>query len=99
LKKIFFYFIINKLFLKLRQWDYIASNRHDITLANSYNTKQRIKKYYRIDSEILYPPVETDRFSKIIKKIPKNLDNNIPKEYYIIISALTEFKKIEIAIE
>lgn len=99
LKKIFFNFIMNKLFLRLRQWDYIASNRHDITLANSYNTKQRIKKYYRIDSEILYPPVETDRFSKIIKKIPKNLENNIPKEYYIIISALTEFKKIEIAIE
>ncbi|MDP2395977.1 MAG: hypothetical protein Q8S84_04195 [bacterium] len=51
--------------MKLRQWDYIASKRADITLANSHNTKQRINKYYRKDSEILYPPVETNRFGKL----------------------------------
>jgi len=87
------WYILNKLFLKLRQWDFIASKRADITLANSTNTKWRITKYYRKESEVLYPPVETWRFWKEIK------DNN-PKysDYYIIISALTEFKKIEVAI-
>ena len=38
------WFILNKLFLKLRQWDYIASKRADITLANSKNTQNRITK-------------------------------------------------------
>jgi hypothetical protein len=59
--------LLNKLFLKLRQWDYIASQRADINLANSQNTKNRITKYYRKDSQILYPPVETNRFAKKIK--------------------------------
>ncbi len=64
-------YILNKLFLKLRQWDYIASKRADITLANSKNTQKRITKYYRKNSEILYPPVETWRFWK---KINHNLN-------------------------
>lgn len=86
---------INKKFLELRQWDYIASNRVDINLANSENTKKRITKYYRKDSKVLFPPVETTRFSKSLKKEYKKDYEN----YYIIISALTEFKKIEVAIK
>ena len=87
------WFLLNKLFLKLRQWDYIASKRADITLANSTNTAWRITKYYRKDSEVLFPPIETDRFAKQINIKAKYND------YYIIISALTEFKKIDIAIK
>jgi len=97
-KSIFLKPIINKLFLNLRIWDVIASNRVDITLANSKNTANRIKKYYKKDSTLLYPPVETNRFAK---KLDKDLDfENIfeKNNYYIIISALTEFKKIDIAI-
>ncbi len=99
IKKYLFSYIINNLFLKLRQWDYIASKRADITLANSNNTKQRIQKYYRKDSEILYPPVEIKRFWNNSVKLPLSTKIwDIPTYYYIIISALTEFKKIEIAI-
>jgi hypothetical protein len=52
----------------LRIWDVIASARVDINLANSINSASRVKKYYRKDSEILYPPIETKRFSKQIEK-------------------------------
>jgi hypothetical protein len=45
----------------------------------------------------LYPPVEIDRFKIMIND--KWLMVNSKENYYIIISALTEFKKIEIAIE
>lgn len=92
------WYILNKLFLKLRIWDVIASARVDINLANSKNSASRVKKYYRKDSEILYPPIETNRFSKEIEKVWVLEKLNI-NNYYIIISALTEFKKIEVAIE
>ena len=106
-------FILNKLFLKLRQWDYIASKRADISLANSTNTAWRITKYYRKDSEVLYPPVETGRFWIPLsqpfppreKGVEQSVASSLPRgriergNYYIIISALTEFKKIEVAIE
>lgn len=93
-------FIVWSLFKKLRQWDYIASTRSDISLVNSENVKKRIEKYYKKDSIVVYPPIETKRFSKKIES-----KSNFEKEYgvkkgnyYIIVSALTEFKKIEIAI-
>jgi glycosyltransferase involved in cell wall biosynthesis len=101
LKK-FFIYKLRKILLKLRIWDVIASNRVDVILANSYNTASRIKKYYKKEAEVLFPPVETDRFAKNLNI--NSLDflekNKINKnDYYIIISALTEFKKIDIAIK
>lgn len=94
-KKYFLKPFIENTFFKNRQWDFLASQRSDLIIANSKNTQKRIQKYYKRDSVILYPPVETERFWKILEK------NDFQKpfeKYYIIISALTEFKKIEIAI-
>ena len=92
------WFLLNRLFLKLRIWDYIASNRNNIRIANSKNTQNRIKKYYKKDSVVLYPWVDTSRFWKKIKE--KYILNNFKiKNYYVIISALTEFKKIDLAIK
>lgn len=91
------WFLLNKFLLKIRIWDYIAINRVDIALANSKNTSERIKKYYRKDSMIIYPPVETIKFEKKLE-IKKSYKKIFDK-YYLILSALTEFKKIDIAIK
>ena len=92
--------MLNRLLLKLRQWDVIASARVDTVIANAHNTASRIRKYYRRESEILYPPVEVSRFQKkICSPLPSSLDEIGDKKYFIIISALTEFKKLDIAIQ
>lgn len=87
--------MIEQMLFENRKWDFSAGQRSDILIANSQNTANRIMKYYRRNSEILYPPVETARFGA---KISKNNFQKPFEKYYIIISALTEFKKIEIAI-
>lgn len=88
-------FILNWMLKKLRSWDFPASQRHDITIANAFNVAKRLKKYYKLDSEVIYPNVETQRFNKEI-----NWVYNKPfEEYYIIISAITEFKKIDLSIK
>ena len=79
------------IFHSLRIWDYQAWQRWDIIIANARQVQQRIKKYYRRDSQIIYPGVYSDIFS-IWEKTLKERD------YYVIVSALTEFKKIDIAI-
>jgi pentatricopeptide repeat protein len=78
------------MFLKLRQWDYMASKRADKVFANSINTHNRITKYHRNQSEVLHAPVETQRFNKFA--------NSTKGDYYIIISTLAHYKKIEVAI-
>ena len=87
-------FLFGKLMKQLRMWDYEASQKNTILLANSTTTQERIWKYYRRTSRVLYPPIETQRFASSIE----NLDTNHPP-YYIILSALTEFKRIDVALK
>lgn len=74
---------------KIREWDQVASSRVDSAVANSLNVKQRIKKYYRQDSKVIYPPVDISRF-----KVSKNHE-----DFYLIISTLTPYKRIDLAIQ
>lgn len=81
-------FFINRLLHKLRLWDQIVSKRVDFYLANSWHVRRRIQKYYRQQAQVLYPPVAVHRF----KLSPRHQD------YFLIVAALTPFKKIDLAI-
>lgn len=52
---------------RIRIWDRHAADRVDHFIANSKTVKDRIKKYYRRDSEVIYPPVELAKFTPKIK--------------------------------
>lgn len=73
----------------LRQWDRQAADRVDYFIANSKLTQSRIKKYYRKDSKVIYPPVDIERL-KATKE---------HKDYFLIVSQLTQYKNIDIAVE
>jgi glycosyltransferase involved in cell wall biosynthesis len=73
----------------LRSWDVSSSPRVDWYVANSRHVANRIKKYYHRDAEVIHPPVDTDRFSVTHKS----------GDYYLVVSALAPYKKIDLAIE
>lgn len=73
----------------LRSWDYIASSRPDMYIAISQTVKARICAYYKKDAELIYPPVDTNKF------IP---GNNKKGDYYLIVSRLVPYKKIDYVI-
>jgi len=81
---------IRKSLSQVRIWDKLASKRTDFWTANSINVAKRIKKYYQIDSKVIYRPVEI----KNVKISP--FRNN---KYYLIISRLEPYKKIDLAIK
>ena len=72
----------------LRTWDAIASTRVDQYIANSSVVARRIKKFYRADSEIVFPPVETGRF-----QIADAVD-----DYYIMVSRAVPYKRLDLAV-
>ncbi len=43
---------------RLRIWDKMSVDRVDNFIANSHTVQQRINKYYRRESDVIYPPVE-----------------------------------------
>ena len=72
----------------LRAWDVAASARVDHFVANSSFVAQRIKRYYRRDSTVIEPPVDTAAFAT----------DAPPGETYLMVSALVESKGLEIAV-
>ena len=85
----------------LRIWDRQASERVDQFVAISEHVRCRIKKYYRKDSKIIYPPVNlSSKYqAKSIKgqKKPNYLLHTT--DYYLIVSRLFPHKNIDIAIQ
>ena len=71
-----------------RQWDWVAAQRTDRYVVNSRTTQARVRAYFGRDSSIVYPPVDTKRFS------PGEVG-----EHYAIVSELMAHKDIDVAIE
>lgn len=78
----------------LRIWDRQASDRVSEFVAISEYVRERIKKYYRKDAKVIYPPVTLNQKSQILKS-----GIQIPKDYYLIVSRLYSHKNVGIAVE
>jgi glycosyltransferase involved in cell wall biosynthesis len=78
---------LRQAFSRWRQWDWIAAQRTDRYVANSRTTQARIHAYFGRESAIVYPPVETSRFS------PGHLG-----DHYAVVSELMSHKEIDVAI-
>ena len=98
-----FRFLGRTVLSSLRIWDKQAAERPDMLIANSEYTSRRIEKYYRLPSEVVYPPVSIQNPSSILAlsadRLPleKRGGGNTP--YFLMVSRLTEAKKVGIAIE
>lgn len=80
---------IIKLYLpRLRIWDYLTVSRVDKFIANSYNVKKRIKRFYNRESVVVYPSVNIKKFFVSEKN----------KEYFLIGGRIVPYKKFDIAI-
>jgi len=73
----------------IRIWDRMAADRVDKFIANSFTVKQRIKKYYRREAAVIYPPVELDKFYIS----PEQGD------YFLIGGRLAPYKRVDLAIQ
>ncbi|OGN00090.1 MAG: hypothetical protein A2817_02150 [Candidatus Yanofskybacteria bacterium RIFCSPHIGHO2_01_FULL_39_8b] len=81
----------------LRIWDRQASDRVDEFVAISNHIADRIKKYYRRDAKIIYPPCYIN--PKQIQSVG-NWKLKIKNfGYYLIVSRLYPHKNIDIAVE
>ncbi len=75
----------------LRRWDYAAAQRVDHFIAISTEIQVRIKAFYHRDSTIIFPPVETARFT------PVPADQ--VSDYYLVLSRLVPYKRVDLAVQ
>jgi glycosyltransferase involved in cell wall biosynthesis len=74
---------------RLRAWDVLSTDRVNYFIANSRNVADRIRQYYRRPAEVIHPPVNIDQFIVAEKN----------EGYYLIVSALVPYKRVDLAIE
>ena len=72
----------------MRIYDFSAAQRVDYFIANSKNVAERIRKFYRRDSTVIYPPVEITEISRVQKE-----------DYYLVISRIVGGKGLDLAVK
>jgi glycosyltransferase involved in cell wall biosynthesis len=73
----------------LRIWDVAAANRVDVFVANSHYIAGRIRKAYRREAHVIYPPVEVDRFGVREKR----------DDYYVTVARFVPYKRVDVIVE
>ncbi len=79
----------------LKKWDAVSSSRVDFYIANSKNVARKIKQVYKRESQVIYPFADTNFFTPA--KIHNWTIRN--KNYYLVVSRLVKWKKIESVIK
>jgi glycosyltransferase involved in cell wall biosynthesis len=73
----------------LRRWDRSTARRPDILVANSGAVKDRIRRFWGRDAEVIHPPVR-------LEEIPASTDDN---GYLLVAARLLTYRRIDLAVQ
>jgi glycosyltransferase involved in cell wall biosynthesis len=73
----------------LRRWDRRTAAGVHRFVAISRFVAARIQRAYGRDADVIYPPVDVSRFRV----------DEAPGEFYLVVSALTPYKRVDLAVE
>jgi glycosyltransferase involved in cell wall biosynthesis len=71
----------------MRHWDHTAARRASVYVANSQNVRRRIRTIYGREAELVYPPVDLERFT------PRPRGNRL-----LVVSRLLDYKRVDAVI-
>jgi len=74
----------------LQKWDVHTSKSVDYFIAISKNIQERVRKCYNRNAEIIYPPVDIEKYN--ILDVPQ-------EDFYLMVTAFAPYKRIDLAIE
>jgi len=77
-----------KVLNRLQNWDFSKAQEVNYFIANSNFIANKIRKHYKKESVVIYPPVRVDDFH-----LAKEAE-----DYYLIVSRLRPYKKVDLAI-
>jgi glycosyltransferase involved in cell wall biosynthesis len=72
----------------VRQWDVASAQRVDHFVAISNHVADRIRKFYRREADIIYPPLKVGGYI-----------SDRTEDYYLVVSRLVGYKRIDLAIQ
>ncbi|MFZ1721919.1 MAG: glycosyltransferase [Microgenomates group bacterium] len=79
----------------LRMEDFEMAQKVDVFIANSKETQRRIQKFYRRDSQVIYPPIVIPTDSEL----KKAQEHTTKHDYYLSVGRLTQSKHVDLSIK
>jgi len=79
----------NKILEYIKKWDLKTSSHPNYFIANSKYIAGRIKRLYNREAEVIYPPVDINKFEVETKK----------ENYYLTASRMVPYKRIDLIVE
>lgn len=73
----------------LKIWDRLSADRVDYFVANSEFVAKRINKFYRRESDVIYPPVKLEEFTPTQEKT----------DVYLFLGQLTPYKRADLVVD
>ncbi|MDR2094246.1 MAG: glycosyltransferase [Treponema sp.] len=83
-------FFMKRLIPSLQVWDVTSANLVDRFITNSHYVAKRIARYYRREAEVVYVPVDIEKFASLERR---------PEDFYLFFGQLVGYKRADIAIE
>lgn len=90
--------LIGGYFEVLKDWDRVSAWRPDKIVSISKTVKKRCKKYYGRESDVIYPPFDVDYWGRVKSEF-RNSKRETNSKYFLIVSRLEPYKKIDLAIK
>jgi len=86
---------VDRALARFRDWDRRASARVDRFVANSRHIAAAIARCYGRDAEVIYPPVDVDRFVAAAGEIGAASRG----DDYVTVSRLVPYKRVDVLVE
>ena len=82
-------FLVEKTLSAIREWDIATLDRVDYFVANSAFVQERIARTYKRGAALIYPPVDTKKFTLC----------EVKEDFYLTASRLVPYKKTKLIVE
>jgi glycosyltransferase involved in cell wall biosynthesis len=73
----------------LRRWDVATAGRPDVVVAISNEVRDRIRRRWHRDAEVIYPPVNVDAIKV----------SGVDEEFLLVAARLLSYRRIDLAVE
>lgn len=70
----------------LRLWDVVSANRVDVFLANSRYVAERVRRTYRRQAQVVYPPVDVHRFRADVQR----------EDFFLTVGRFAPYKRMDL---
>jgi glycosyltransferase involved in cell wall biosynthesis len=85
-------FVLRRVLHRMRLWDHRSAAGVDEFIANSHFIARRVRKAYRRDAKVIYPPVDTARWEA---EVP----SSVRDPFFLTVSRLVPYKRVNLLVD